>query len=398
MYPNIYKIQDLGILPGGSDTTPNSINNRGYIVGSTRDNTRDWQGFIWKNGVLTKLPLPRGFSSSNATDINSTGQIVGVFERPTRAAYWNNNVPHDIGQGVHSIAHSINDAGKIAGTNLSASLLSQGCVWINNVKYILNTINGYGQSFDSIPHSVISNGKVFGTTTNDIHGVASKWSITGVGNSLDVPESNFPIRRTSATFAANDSEIAVGYIKDGPIGDTILKAYFWSPFGKGALATLPGTFYSVANDINSYAQIVGYILSSGSKAVIWNGSVVTDLNSFIDPASGWILTEANCINDRGQIAGIGKLNGQSRGWLLSPISGLRKRFGSFPEPPLIFWHIIYGIVNDRPGVIIGPRGPVPVPPWNPLLKNVQEPYKSILQGMLQQQKSPGSKKITKNKK
>ena len=34
-----------------------------------------------------------------------------------------------------------------------------------------------------------------------------------------------------------------------------------------------------------------------------------DLNSLIDPASGWVVTRANAINDRGQITGVGRFNG-----------------------------------------------------------------------------------------
>ena len=32
---------------------------------------------------------------------------------------------------------------------------------------------------------------------------------------------------------------------------------------------------------------------------------VTDLNTLIDPASNWVLTEATCINNNGLIVGVG---------------------------------------------------------------------------------------------
>lgn len=46
---------------------------------------------------------------------------------------------------------------------------------------------------------------------------------------------------------------------------------------------------------------------------------MVDLNTMIDPASGWLLLEARGINDIGQISGWGLRNGQPRGLLLSPV-------------------------------------------------------------------------------
>lgn len=44
---------------------------------------------------------------------------------------------------------------------------------------------------------------------------------------------------------------------------------------------------------------------------------MVDLNSLIDPNSGWILQDATAINDNGQIAGFGLFNGQTRAFLLN---------------------------------------------------------------------------------
>jgi uncharacterized protein (DUF2252 family) len=43
-----------------------------------------------------------------------------------------------------------------------------------------------------------------------------------------------------------------------------------------------------------------------------------DLNSLISPTSGWVLEAATVINDAGQIAGVGRLNGARRIFLLTP--------------------------------------------------------------------------------
>ena len=49
------------------------------------------------------------------------------------------------------------------------------------------------------------------------------------------------------------------------------------------------------------------------------GSMV-DLNTLIDPASGWLLMDARGINDSGQITGFGTIGGQTHAYLLSPTS------------------------------------------------------------------------------
>ena len=45
---------------------------------------------------------------------------------------------------------------------------------------------------------------------------------------------------------------------------------------------------------------------------------MTDLNSLVDPASGWNITIAQAINDSGQIVGGGTINGQTHAFLMTP--------------------------------------------------------------------------------
>jgi probable HAF family extracellular repeat protein len=48
------------------------------------------------------------------------------------------------------------------------------------------------------------------------------------------------------------------------------------------------------------------------------GVGMIDLNNLIASGSGWVLTSAEAINDKGQIVGWGTLNGTSRAFLLDP--------------------------------------------------------------------------------
>jgi uncharacterized protein (TIGR03437 family) len=51
---------------------------------------------------------------------------------------------------------------------------------------------------------------------------------------------------------------------------------------------------------------------------LYIGGKVYDLNTLVDGASGWALMYASGINDSGQIAGTGTLNGVQRAFLLTP--------------------------------------------------------------------------------
>jgi probable HAF family extracellular repeat protein len=45
---------------------------------------------------------------------------------------------------------------------------------------------------------------------------------------------------------------------------------------------------------------------------------MTDLNSLIPAGSGWVLDGATAVNDAGQIAGYGTINGAAHAFLLTP--------------------------------------------------------------------------------
>jgi probable HAF family extracellular repeat protein len=85
------------------------------------------------------------------------------------------------------------------------------------------------------------------------------------------------------------------------------------------LGTLGGS-NSWAYGINSAGQVVGdSITASGADhAFLYSNGTMTDLNSLIDPRSGWTLETASAINNKGEIVGVGlNANGQTDGFLLT---------------------------------------------------------------------------------
>ena len=73
----------LGILPGQQASQATGINSKGQVVGSTFDSGFNWSGgFIWQNGVMTDLntliPEDSNLMIINASNINERGQISGM--------------------------------------------------------------------------------------------------------------------------------------------------------------------------------------------------------------------------------------------------------------------------------------------------------------------------------
>jgi probable HAF family extracellular repeat protein len=83
---------------------------------------------------------------------------------------------------------------------------------------------------------------------------------------------------------------------------------------------LPTDIFSVAADINNKGQVVGYSGTfSGFRAFVSSDDgVLQDLNNLIPLGSGFTLDSAYAINDKGEIVGIGFINGQQHGFLLEP--------------------------------------------------------------------------------
>ena len=85
------------------------------------------------------------------------------------------------------------------------------------------------------------------------------------------------------------------------------------------LQTLGGA-NSEALDINDAGHIVGAsdTASGGPHAFIYRDGAMTDLNTLLPSGSGWVLQRATGISAGGQIVGVGTLDGQPRGFLLTP--------------------------------------------------------------------------------
>ena len=110
---------DLGTL-GGDGASPNAVNSRGQVVGTSNTPTGSAHAFVWENGVMRDLGAFSGFGSS-AADINEQGVITGTTwrddPRTFHAFIWNGQMT-DLGalpgDGA-SAGGALNERGEVVG-------------------------------------------------------------------------------------------------------------------------------------------------------------------------------------------------------------------------------------------------------------------------------------------
>jgi probable HAF family extracellular repeat protein len=307
-----YVVTDLN--PPGSvyRYTPLSINNLGQVVGYVDDLLR--QAFLWDKGTIKILPTSGIFPS--ASSINNRGQIVGTEMDNNANGYrpvlWENNTQKVLGKGNMDFANHINDKGQVVGSSESFPWYSQrASLWEQGrMKVLRGFVGRYGNAANSINNS----GQIVGYSDTDaISGTehACLWengTVKDLGTLGGSESFAHDINNRGQVVGASDTSTSSNSNK--------LHAFLWEQGRMKDLHTLGSV--SVAYSVNNRGRVVGYTYINNSRAFLWTNGRMIDLNELIPHDSGWILTSAQDINDKGQIVGEGVLNGTSHGFLLTP--------------------------------------------------------------------------------
>ena len=276
-------MKDLGTLSGGNVSAAQGINDSGVVVGYSNlggHPATDFFAFQWtKGGGMVNLGTLPGGPSSAAFEVNSAGTVSGdsfVSNGVVKATSWSSGSIKNLGSlpnAIFTAGLDLNDNGYVVG----------------------ESVFSYGPPFKS--HAFLWNGsgmKDLGTLSG---------GVTSIANAIN----------TSGVIVGQSDSSASSHHWHAVLWDTTLKIH--------DLGVLPGGNYSVAFGVNDSKVVVGYgnLSNNAAHAMIWTSSGgMKDLNSLIPPHSGWVLINANSINNVGQITGYGTINGHNRAFLLTP--------------------------------------------------------------------------------
>jgi probable HAF family extracellular repeat protein len=347
-----YSITDLGAPPGASSVVT-GINNHGQVVG-TSNFASDSHASIFGAGTITDLGTPTGsgpIASSYGNGINDAGQVVGYStvsrnDPTTRGFVYEGGTMRDIGTlgGASSYAYAINNAGQVVGgSNITPPRpgpFPHPFLYNNGVMTDLGGFGGLGSALDINNRGQIVGFSEFGSVPGPGHAFLYSGGIM-----TDIGTLSGSARTVSSTATGiNDRGQIVGYSDTPALSGA--HAFIYNDGTMVDMGTLGGNT-SFARDINNLGQVVGESAITGNNAThafLFSDGVMEDLNSLANlQAAGWsLLTNANGINNNGQLVGIGFPNGAS-----SPHSFLLTLNAEVPEPPVVLLWLVGALALYR---------------------------------------------------
>lgn len=323
----MYAIKDLGTL-GGTTSIAYSINASGHVVGSSAS-----RAFLHNGTAMLNLGTLGG-ESSYATGANASDQVVGVSYTSggdAHAFLFSGGIMKDLStlggsrSGMFSLAYAINASGQVVGYSLTPSNDGHHAfLYDASGMTDLGTLNGSGSDTYSYAYAINSSGQVAGASR--VSNGAMHAFLFSEGTMKDLGTLSGPGGiGDSWAYGINASGLVVGtsHTTNTVVAPTHAFLYDASnalnPMKD--LDTLYGGTNSTAVAINAFGHVVGLSGSiHGNRPFLYDGKTMRDLNDLLPSGSGWTLMEVRGINDSGQIAGTGIISGQTRAFLLTPIS------------------------------------------------------------------------------
>lgn len=294
--------------------------------------------FLWLNGYLMDLNYPNCWSY--AYGLNNNWVVAGWGCYPTV----NNNFPlkwknlqittlgHLVAPGLYDYAMAVNNGEFTVGACQNSAGRYHAVRWNGSdpAAVDLQTLGGDNPLLISYAYGINAAGRVVGKSQTPIVGnpyqayrTAGGLAVITLGSD-ELGTMNGGAGQSEAT-AINDLDEVVG-ASDSSSGQ--YRAFYKSALsgpdqGFTDLGVLPNGNRSLALDINNVGHVVGKSRTTptGSERafICFNdGSAMRNLNGMLANGTGWVLSEADELNDSGWIVGSGTRNGQPTAFLLTP--------------------------------------------------------------------------------
>ena len=294
----------------------------GLVVGMARG-AGSFVPAVWIEGVLHELPLPRGTTQGAAEGVNGSGTVVGSGTGPggDRAFVYSHGSMTALEPlaGSQSYADDINDAGFVVGASSHpAGPYNAAVLWTPRG---LPVALGSPASATSVARAINEASQVVGEVDTVPLGQPRPflWA-NGTLRMLEV----LPGEAHGLAVDINDHGVVAGTsIGASQPGFADYEAVVWVNGVVHALPMPAGVVWSTSHAINNRNEVVGEAARHPNgleQPFLWSqGEVVflEDLN-LTAPVEGWTFRQARDISDSGLIVGWGLLDGQMRGFVLTP--------------------------------------------------------------------------------
>ena len=341
-----YQVTNLPSL-GGTSSLGSSINNRGWIAGSSNQaGDRTQQAALWRNGLITPLGTLGGPNSGVLWPVkNDRGLIAGIsqtaqpdplgehwscsafFPGATAVGYqclgfaWQDGVMRALPTlgGTNGFATGANNGGEIVGW-AENTVHDPTCVAPQVLQFravVWGPAPGQIRELPPLPGDTVSaatalndRGQVVGISCICDRAVGRFSAIHAVlwrnGQPVDLGSIGGVAWNTPMAIDERGEVVGFGNHSAADGSHFAVHAFFWTKkSGMHDLGTLPGDSTSQALGINDRGDIVGTSCDAdfNCRAVIWRNGEITDLNTLVAPRYSGTLTTANDVNESGRITG-----------------------------------------------------------------------------------------------
>lgn len=295
------------ITPGAASGEAHGVNGAGYAIGFADSYVNNaYKGnhqHRWSsNGTAAELLLGLG-SDLNGTSTREVNALDGAGNAYGSAIRYVNGVSAgarpvrwDVGRTTPTELATIYDPGNLGGSSVVLAVNSGGVAVGRRSK-------------------VSETGFLIGARP-------VRWSADG-SSITELATTTSPLGAQEAAWATaiNSAGEAAGYaqVYQGSAPNSGYRAVRWPADGTSVVeleylsVSTTGHAESEATGIDGSGNVVGFsriyvgTTSSATRATIWpaGGTAAVDLNTLIDPNSGWVLEWATAVNESGMIVGFG---------------------------------------------------------------------------------------------